>query len=186
MKVDATRSGNGVAIAPLLPEHVSQAYVGWLNDPELIRYTDVSPGATMDSVRTYVEAAVAAPNVAMWRILVEGSAHIGNIRLSNIRWMHRRAEVALMIGDRDYWGRGLGPEAIDLVSRHAFDELDLHKLIAGILEPNVGSRRAFEKAGFQIEAVLREHAVFEGALCDTLQMTRFAPSPTPKTGRDRQ
>jgi len=173
-----------VVIAPLLPEHVSEAYVGWLNDPEVIRYTYASLGATVDSVQEYVRAAIEAPNAAMWRILADGNEHIGNIRLSNIRWMHRRAEVALMIGDRNYWGRGLAAKAIDLVACYAFEELKLHKLIAGVLKPNLSSKRAFEKAGFQCEALLREHSIFNGAMCDTYQMTRFERPPVTTTGGD--
>lgn len=178
MKVKSISSDTGVSLAPLGPEHVTDTYVGWLNDPAVIRFTEIRSGETLESVRTYVAATNKAPNTGIWRILVDGDSHVGNIRLSNIRWVHRRAEVAMLIGSRAHWGRGIGATAIGLLSAHAFEKLTLHKLTAGILEPNVRSRRAFEKAGFNCEAVLRRHALTDGAYCDVLLMTRFARSET--------
>ena len=117
----------------------------------------------------------AAPNAAIWRILIDRDRHVGNIRLSSIHWRHARAEVALLIGSRAEWGKGIATAAIELVSRHAFDKLEMNKLTAGIIATNVGSRRAFEKAGYRIEATLRDHAVVDDRFCDTYLMARFTP-----------
>ena len=77
--------------------------------------------------------------------------HIGNIKLGPIHWLHRRADLSLFIGERKYWGQGYASEAIALVRDWAFRELDLQKLNAGIYSGNHGSRRAFEKCGFELE-----------------------------------
>jgi [ribosomal protein S5]-alanine N-acetyltransferase len=173
MKVTSTIVGPHVTISPLLPAHVNDAYVGWLNNPEIIRFTEISLDETAESTRAYVRAAIKAPNAAVWRIMIDDGVHVGNIRLSNIRLNHRRAEVALMIGAQEAWGRGVGSSAIELIARYAFEELELHKLTAGILKPNIGSFRAFEKAGFHCEATLRQHAVLDNAMCDSFLMARF-------------
>ena len=82
--------------------------------------------------------------------------HIGNIKLGPIHWLHRRADLSLFIGERKYWGQGYASEAIALVRDWAFRELDLQKLNAGIYSGNHGSRRAFEKCGFELEGTLRQ------------------------------
>ena len=165
--------GEIVSLAPL--DAVTDEYLSWLRDPETIRYTEVSGTDTWETAAAYIAAANNDPNAALWRILERGH-HVGNIRLSDINWRHRRAEVALLIG-RPYWGRGIATQAIELVSRHAFEGLDLHKLTAGILAPNVRSRRAFEKAGYAQKAVLPDHALVDGAFVDSLLMVRIEPLP---------
>lgn len=174
MKVEAVSSDDFVSLAPLEPDHVSAEYQAWLEDPEVARYTEISGSQSLDSIRGYVEATLNSPTAAIWRILVDGTRHVGNIRLSNVRKPHGRAEVALIVGARDCWGRGVGSRAIDLVCRYAFDVLGLNKLTAGMVCANVGSYRAFEKAGFHCEAVLRDHAMFGGEKHDCIFMARFA------------
>jgi len=165
-----------VSLGPLTPENVTSEYVSWLNDPEVVRYTEVSDKQSDESARAYVAGVVAQENSALWRILADDDVHVGNIRMSNIKLNHMRAEIALLIGNRSYWGRGIGTSAIDIVSRFGFEEIGLHKLTAGIMVPNVGSRIAFERAGYHCEAKFVDHARLDGQYCDTMMMAKFNPA----------
>jgi RimJ/RimL family protein N-acetyltransferase len=86
---------------------------------------------------------------------LEPRRHLGNVWLWDIDRRHRRAEVRVVIGDPDGTNRGIGSEAIDLAARHAFDVLDLHRVYAHVLAINPRAKRAFEKAGFSPEGLLR-------------------------------
>lgn len=163
-----------VTLVPLLPSHVTESYVSWLNNPEVTAQTEIPSGAwTFDSARHYVESAAAASDAQMWAIHFKGYGHVGNVRLSAINIPHQRAAMAILIGEKAVWGRGISSNAISLVSSHAFDRLNLHKVSAGIYETNIASRRAFEKAGFHLEATLKEHAYHEGRFIDIWQMANF-------------
>ncbi len=83
--------------------------------------------------------------------------HIGNIRLGPINKNHKHGPIGLIIGDRDKWGIGVATEAIVLVTRFGFRELGLQKISAACYESNIGSKRAFEKAGYKIEGFKRNH-----------------------------
>lgn len=167
----------GVALRPFLPEHVSDDYLAWLNDPEVMRFTEARfTGHTRDSARAYVERSNSGADARLWRI-VAGGRHVGNIRLSGIDHRHRRASVALIIGARDAWGQGIGTGAIRLASRYGFDALSLHKLCAGMYVDNAASIRAFEKAGFRREAVLAGHYLYQGRFIDGVLVARFAGDP---------
>lgn len=165
--------GKNVTLSPLHPEHVSPAYVGWLNDPETTRFTEVRHVRHDEtSVRRYVDETVASDSAAMWRICVDGQ-HVGNVRISGINRLHRRADIAILIGEPGMRGGGVGTETIGLVTDHAFRDLGIEKLSAGIYAGNEASRRAFEKAGYRCDAVLSRHAIFEGVRTDVVQMVRF-------------
>ena len=160
-----------VAIDQLRVEHVTDRYVGWLNDPEVTRFTEVSPGQTRADVERYVRDAESDPNAGMWRVLANGQ-HVGNIRLSAIVWRHRRAEVAIVIGEKSMWGRGIATQAIRLLTGHAFGELSLHRLEAGFYPGNDASIRAFSKAGFVVEGIRKHHLMHDGEPLDCLMMAK--------------
>ncbi len=172
-----------VSLAPLTPADVTPAYLSWLADEVVTRYTEARFGThTPESARAYVEKVNASKTDRIWRIVHDGR-HVGNIKLSGIDTQHRRASVAILIGDRTCWGRSVGPQAIEFAAAHAFGELGLHKLTAGIYAENTASIRAFEKAGFHIEATLREHRVLDGRLVDQVLMARFAQGRLPSSAR---
>ena len=166
--------GSAVSLDALLPEHVGPHYLGWLVDPEATRFTEVGRAPNdAASVRRYVEDAVASRTAAIWRICVDGR-HVGNIRLSLINTHHRRADIAILVGEPAMRGRGVGTEAIRLLTTHALERLGLDRLSAWIYAGNEASRRAFEKAGYRLDAVLHRHAVFDGQRIDVMVLARFA------------
>ncbi|MHB1218288.1 MAG: GNAT family N-acetyltransferase [Alphaproteobacteria bacterium] len=173
------RSGR-VELRPFTPADIGPAYLSWLRDTDVVRYTDIKPiEQTLASVQAYVDTAQRDPSALFWAIHETEYGHVGNLRMSGISVRHARATVALLIGDKSRWGRNLARDALVAASAHAFHTLGLRKICAGILTGNDASRRAFEKAGFHVEAVLRAHAAFEGRFVDVLQMARFADAAKP-------
>jgi [ribosomal protein S5]-alanine N-acetyltransferase len=176
MRHNDTLVRGGVVLDPIAAEHVTPEYVSWLNDPVVVANTEARfHESTIETTREYVRRTLDSPDSLMWRILTDGQ-HIGNIRLSSINFQHRRAAIAILVGSRSHWGRGIGQAAITLVSAHAFTALSLYKLTAGIYETNTASRRAFERAGFLVEAVLQRHAFVGDEVIGVLQMARFSSS----------
>jgi [ribosomal protein S5]-alanine N-acetyltransferase len=174
---EKVKGDKGISLLPLRPEHVGAEYVKWLNDPEAVRYTEVSGNHIVDTTKDYVLESNLSQRSAMWRICVDDDSHIGNIRLSNINLRHGRAEVALLVGRKEYWGKGIGTKAISLVSSYAFTKMGLDKLSAGMIVGNVGSFRAFLKAGYEHEATLKKHVISENAREDVFLVCKFATAP---------
>lgn len=159
----------------LTPEHVSEAYVGWLNDPKINRYLE-SRFAVQDraTVEAFVASMLASENNLFLGIADrELDRHVGNIKLGPIDRRHNLGEIGIMIGDRQAWGLGIGTRAISLLAEIAAAELGLRKLTAGCYGSNGASRKAFEKAGFHVEAVRPRQFLLEGAPEDLLLLGRF-------------
>jgi RimJ/RimL family protein N-acetyltransferase len=96
--------------------------------------------------------------------------HIGNISLSNLHPTFRTAEISIIIGEQ-VRGCGYGTEAIKLLASHAFTRMNLNRLQAGAVVKNIGCTRAFEKAGFQKEGILRQAYYCEGEYQDVQIMS---------------
>lgn len=160
-----------ISLQPLLTEHVTQRYVDWLNDYQVMRYTEARyMRHSIDSTICYVKINLADPDAMLWRIVESDLTHIGNLRLSGLSSPHKRGDIALIIGEPSCWGKGYGPAAIHLASEFAFRCLHLHKITAGAYAINEASSRAFIKCGFSIEALLPQHYFFEGQFIDGIIM----------------
>lgn len=164
-----TLAGPLVSLLPLGLEHVTDVYVGWLNDYEVVRHTEARYAPhTIDGVRAYVSVNLDSADAILWRIVADDGRHVGNLRLSSLSSPHRRGEIALIIGDKGSWGKGYGPAAIRLAASYCLDTLGLNKVTAGAYAINEASRRAFVKCGFKVEAVLPRHYFFEDRFIDGL------------------
>lgn len=158
----------------LVPELVTPAYVEWLNDPEINRFLE-SRFVVQDltGVRAFVATQLADPKTLFLGIRsVALGRHVGNIKLGPIDRQHGLGEIGIMIGDRSAWGQGIGAAAIQVVAGIAQHELGLRKLTAGCYGSNVGSARAFLKAGFDIEGTRPAHFLLDGRPEDLTLMAR--------------
>ena len=161
-----------LSLRPLTVADVTDAYVGWLNDPEVTRFLETRHAAqTRETVEAFVAAVAARAHEHLFAIrLRAGGRHVGNIKVGPIHPLHRVGDVSLLIGARDVWGQGYAAEAIELVSRHAFGALGARKLSASLYAANVGSERAFLKAGWRREGLRRAHYALDGERSDIVEL----------------
>jgi RimJ/RimL family protein N-acetyltransferase len=104
-------------------------------------------------------------------ILVDGETEpVGLVSLTGIDPVHRRGEFHLLIGRRDLHGRGLGSDATRQMLRHAFHDLNLHRVFLSVLSSNAAAIRVYEKAGFQREGLARQAAYKRGRYEDLVEM----------------
>ena len=168
MRIRADR----VFLRELTPADCSAEYVAWLADPEVTQYLETRHMVHDQSrVREFVGRMAASADEFLFGIfLVDGGRHVGNIKVGPIRREHGLADVSLLLGAREVWGHGMATEAIGAVSRHAFTSLGVSKLGASMYAPNVGSRRAFLKAGYREEGLRRAHYELDGIRCDLVEL----------------
>lgn len=143
---------------------VGDRYLAWLRDSAINRYLESRfEEHTEASIGSFIECVNESPDSVLFGIfLADSGHHIGNIKLGPINRRHRRAEIGLMLGERTEWGMGYASEAIRAVSDFGLDQLGLHKIAAGCYEENVGSLKAFIKAGYSQEARLPDYWEVDG------------------------
>jgi RimJ/RimL family protein N-acetyltransferase len=161
-------AGERIYLRPVCREDVNENYRSWMNDPDVVQYLESRFRAyTIEDLIAYVDKVSADPDMVFMAIVVKsGDIHIGNVKLGPINRVHRVADMGIIIGERDHWGQGYATEAIQLMVRYAFDQLNLHKVTAGIYANNTGSEKAFLKAGFQQEGLLRQQYLYEEKYID--------------------
>lgn len=95
---------------------------------------------------------------------------IGGCALFDFNSTAHTCQLGITIGDKDYWGKGYGREAISLLVNYAFQYRNLHKVFLSVLGKNERAIRAYQAVGFAEEGRLREHVWSNGAYDDLVYM----------------
>jgi ribosomal-protein-alanine N-acetyltransferase len=91
---------------------------------------------------------------------VEGQ-HIGNCVYYNVNAVEGKAELGIMIGNRDYWNQGYGTEVVNLLLDHIFGKTNLERIYLTTLTWNIRAQKCFKKCGFnECGQVVRDEHTF--------------------------
>ncbi len=124
-------------------------YHQWLRDPAVNQYLEVRHHVPdIDGLKAFIRAKNESPDDVLLGIFLN-ERHIGNIKLGPIVWAEKTGTMGILIGDRSSWGKGYATEAIATVAEFAIHKLQLEKIVASCYDTNLGSYRAFMKAGFK-------------------------------------
>ena len=165
-------TGQKLYLRALEKSDINETYLGWINDSEVTRYmvTGIFP-SNMERLEEYYQHMTTSPNHVILAIIDKASEkHIGNITLNDINWIDRRANLGIMVGDKDLWGKGYGTEATKLMIQYAFDKLNLHKLWLGVYAFHKAAIRLYEKAGFEVEGCFKNELYRDGKYHDRIVM----------------
>lgn len=162
--------GDLIRMRELRLSDVNETYYRWMNDSSATRYLESRffPQSKEDILEYVRVLHGKRDSVIFALILKEDGRHIGNIKLGNINWVHRHADVGMLIGEKDCWSRGVGREAMRLITDYAFGVLNLNHLTGGIYATNSGSLRMTLKSGWREEGRRREMYFSDGAYVDSI------------------
>jgi RimJ/RimL family protein N-acetyltransferase len=156
-------------------------FVEWLNDPEVQEGILLNHPVSRATEENWFEEMIKRPpdehvmgieaaepsedgSVEKWRL-------IGTCAFDRIDWRIHAAEFGIMIGDKTYWNRGYGTEAVRLLVQHGFNTLNLNRIYLHVFENNPRAIRAYEKAGFTHEVRKRQAEYKDGKYIDVLLMS---------------
>ena len=164
--------GHGFYLKALEKSDINETYLKWINDHDVTQYMSTGTFPTnMDELLEYYHHMTTTPNNVIMAIVdTETDRHIGNVALNNINWINRNADLGIMIGNKEFWGRGYGTGATKLMVQYGFNTLNLHKIWLGVHTCHTVAIRAYQKAGFKIEGEFKDNVFKDGKYHDTLRM----------------
>lgn len=166
--------GTLVRLAAIDPEELGKSFSSWNRDSEFKRLLDFDPARlhSAKATKEWMEKHLETEKNTFWFSIrtLEDNRLLGDIDLSVTSWCDRDAFVGLGIGERDFWGKGYGTEAMKLILRYAFLELNLRRVTLNVFEYNERAIRSYEKAGFKLEGRQRQAIQREGRRWDIVYM----------------
>lgn len=163
--------GNILYLRALEKEDLSGNYFQWFNDQQVCRYNShgIAPN-NMDMMETYIKRSYSDSSLAVFAIChMKGDVHVGNISLQSINFIDRSAEYAIVIGEKEYWGKGVAKEASMLILEYGFMTLNLHRIYCGTSEKNIAMQRVISYMGMKEEGRRRQALFKNGDYVDILE-----------------
>jgi len=168
-------TGNLVRLAAYDPEEMSKAFSRWNRNSEYSRLLNSSSGPLQSPKRAakWMEEEMNKLSPASYYFSIRTKVDdrlIGELGLDVVDWCGREAFVGLGIGEPEYWSKGYGTEAMNILLRFAFTELNLKRVTLTVFEYNPRAIRSYEKAGFKHEGRQRQFLHRNGKRWDVLEM----------------
>lgn len=167
-----TIDGDRVFLRVLEETDATLRYAGWLNDPVVNEYLETRH-ATIPGLREYIREKLESPTALFFGIFwKETGEQIGNVKLEPIDWSLGRATMGILIGEKAFWGRGVGTEVTNMIVQFAFETLGMAEVNLGVISENKSAIHVYEKCGFETYRVEKNAVNHEGVRYDQVLMRK--------------
>jgi ribosomal-protein-alanine N-acetyltransferase len=166
----------GGRVVPFEPRHLTSRYVGWLNDPEVVRYSEQRHRVhTPESCRLYYQSFADSHDqfLAVESDTGPDAVHVGNMAIA-VDVPNRVADLSIIIGEKSVWGTGTASKAWAAVVEHLLTRGQMRKVTAGTMSVNEPMLHLMQRSGMAIEAVRPKQFLWEGREVDLVLAARYA------------
>lgn len=169
MKVENIIIGDHIRLRPLTEADMALK-VKWYNDPAVRKTLVIDEQFELDKTILWFQSLAGRDDRADFAVESMEGVPIGITGLIDIDRRNLIGQCYCVIGEKAFWGQGLGTEIHSVLFQWGFEMLDIQKIWAHIRTNNPAIFRVVEKLGFQIEGTLRQHALVDGRRIDLYQI----------------
>lgn len=152
--------------------NLKSQYLKWLNNSEVvlpILSEELMKSKNLDFVEESFKRFTQANAQGFFIKYLPEDVYVGTIKLDKIDTQSKSAEMGIMIGEKDLWGKKIGEKAYLILLKYAFETLNLNRVWGGTDENNISMQKLFLKTGFTQEGRLRSASYFQGKYSDNLR-----------------
>ena len=167
--------GEGIYFRELRRSDLDGDWYKWLNNPIITAYQNkgIFPN-TFEKQLDYFNKVNSSKNDVVLAIIENSSEkHIGNVGLHKIDWVHRSAELGILIGDKSSWGKKYGKKAWELITNYGFNVLNLHRIYALVMKDNIASSKCALASNFVKEGCISDVLYKNGKYNDLIYYNRI-------------
>jgi len=151
--------GNKCYLSPI-DRADAEEFTKWVNDLEVTRTLSIfNLNINYDVELDIIDKISKDHNYSI--IDIKNDKLIGIVGLSNIDYLHRTAEIGIFIGDKSYWNKGYGEEAMKLLLKYSFSYLNLRNVMLRVYSYNHSAIKCYEKIGFKMIGKRRNAIQFD-------------------------
>ncbi len=158
-------------------EEIDERIMSWFKDENLMQfYTNSKSEITKEKLIESIKKGEEDGNNYTYCIYDKTtSLCIGTLKIGTINLTHMISDLVILIGDKNYHGKGLAIEAIQHGNQIAFSQHGIRKLYGGMYASNSSSVKAYVRSGWVIEGVLHGHYLNDGMNEDRIEVGCFNP-----------
>ncbi|MFA7253490.1 MAG: GNAT family protein [Patescibacteria group bacterium] len=148
--------------------------IKWLNDPEINKHlgTRVRTGTDEEFHKKWFECYFSDDFREIFTIEVDGKP-VGQVGLLDINPLDKNGCLYIIIGEKNYWGKGIGSQAMEFILNYGFDTLGLHKIWLEVYASNSAAIKLYKKFGFNNEGIYKDQVLYPDGFVDEIRMAKF-------------
>ena len=163
----------GKVVLRALSEEDTANIVRWRNKDSVRKNLYTQTLLTEEQHLRYFRDVVAAGKCVQYIISAEEEGRIcdvGTVFIKKIDRENRKGEFGIFIGEEAFRGKGIAGQAVEQILKIAFTELQLNRVYLSVMADNIPAIRAYRKAGFEMEGILREDYLRADGFVDIVLM----------------
>lgn len=165
--------GNDIELSLFSESDLIDSYVGWLNDSTVVRYSNQRfHHHTADSSLQYLQSIKHADAIFIGIKDHQTKSLIGTMTVYFNR-CHQTADMGIMLGNKDYWGKGIGQQAWGLLLDCLLTQAVVRKVTGGTLSCNHGMVSIMKKVKMIPDGIRVSQELVEGQLHDIVHFAAF-------------
>ena len=138
-----------------IDENDAEKFTKWLNDLEVTQYITLYPRIiNVQNEKGILEKIAKEHNYSI--IDIKTNELLGNCGFLSMDNLNQTSEIGIFIGNKEFWSKGYGTEALSLLIDYGFKALNLHNISLRVISFNTRAIKAYEKIGFKIIGKMRE------------------------------
>ncbi len=170
MKISENFVGERLYLRHMEKGDATEKYCSWLNDPQVNKYL-ATKGATISELESYILQKNTQNDALLFGIFINNNgSHIGTVKLEPVNFDKKEATIGIMVGDKDYWGKGLAGEAMKLLIDYCFNNLGCKSVNLGVIKQNESAIRTYQKLGFSIIKIVDGAVKYPNGIFDQVLM----------------
>jgi len=165
-----------VELRELSHKDINSEFIDWHNNEHAKNYSASKRTFTKENLLDEYNNGIKNKNLYQYLVHhIKDRKNIGVIKIGPIDYLHKKSDLVVFIGDKNYLKQGLGSEAIKLGNLVAFNDLDIRKVHGPIIKSNIGAVKVYLKANWVIEAILKGHYLVDGEEQDAVLVACYNP-----------
>lgn len=163
--------GRLVRLATVDPEKDAATLARWCEDSEYLRLADADPAILYSPSQQTEFFKQEIGECLLFAIrTLEDDRLIGTLDFAHVNQVSGNTWLGIGIGERDYWNHGYGSDAMCVLLRYGFWQLNLHRVSLNVFDYNSRAIRSYEKLGFRVEGRSRGWLLRGGRRWDLVYM----------------
>lgn len=166
--------GEKVVLKPFTVSDITDEYVSWLNDPQVVKYSNQRfKRHTKETCSKYLESFQGTDNLFIKIERKYDGLFVGTMT-AYVSAHHQTVDIGIMVGNRSVWGNGIGQEAWNVLLDWFLAQDTFRKVTAGTMKCNKAMITLMERSGMTLEAVRRGQELLDGIPQDIVFYGRFS------------
>jgi RimJ/RimL family protein N-acetyltransferase len=164
-------AGNKVTLRKIKKSDLKSC-IKWFSDPEVVKFLSTSvKNITEEQELEWFNFIKDSENDFVFAIISKNDGvYIGNCGLHKIDWNEKNCEFGIFIGNKDYWNKGYGTDALKSLMNFVFCDLKLQKIKLLVYEYNCRAKKVYDNCGFILVDTLKKHHLYNNIYWDTFVM----------------